>query len=125
MPLKYILSFFLKKFCNKIVGNATKFFSPIKATPLVNFFKIHYSQSHQSSLFVFLIFVEVLEEKMECSKKFVMVFTICLMVLLAFGNVGVLAAEAPAPSPSMESAGVTLFVPLLMAVVASMAAVFF
>ncbi|XP_049381432.1 pentatricopeptide repeat-containing protein At3g20730-like [Solanum stenotomum] len=71
------------------------------------------------------MFRQVLEGKMECSKKFVMVFTICLMVLLAFGNAGVLAAEAPAPSPTMESAGVTLFVPLLMAVIASMAAVFF
>ncbi|KAG5622146.1 hypothetical protein H5410_007364 [Solanum commersonii] len=67
----------------------------------------------------------VFEERMEGSKKFAMVFTICLMVLLAFGNVGVLAAEAPAPSPTMESAGVTLFVPLLIAVIASMAAVFF
>ncbi|KAF3667092.1 putative pectinesterase inhibitor-like [Capsicum annuum] len=34
-------------------------------------------------------------------------------------------AEAPSPSPSMENDGTTLFVPLLMAVIASMATFFF
>ncbi|KAM3284705.1 hypothetical protein P3S67_023504 [Capsicum chacoense] len=61
---------------------------------------------------------------MKCCEKFAMVYTISMMIVLAFGNVGVLAAEAPAPSPSMENAGVTLFAPLLMAAIASMAAVF-
>lgn len=61
---------------------------------------------------------------MEGIKKLV-VFTICMMMLVAFGNVGgAMAAgeESPAPSPSMESAAITLFVPVLMAAFASLAA---
>ncbi|MCD7445943.1 hypothetical protein HAX54_024644 [Datura stramonium] len=67
------------------------------------------------------------EEEMEGIKKLA-VFTICMMMLMAFGNVGgAMAAgeEAPSPSPSMESASITLFVPVLMAAFASLAAFFF
>ncbi|KAK4361318.1 hypothetical protein RND71_020270 [Anisodus tanguticus] len=62
---------------------------------------------------------------MEGIKKLAMVFTICMMVLVAFGNIGIMAAGAEAPSPSMENDGTTLFVPLLMAAIASTAAFFF
>ncbi|CAN4080180.1 unnamed protein product [Withania somnifera] len=64
---------------------------------------------------------------MEGSKRFAIVFTICMMIVLAFENVRVLAAgvEAPAPAPPMENAGLTLFVPLLTAAIASTAALFF
>ncbi|KAM3361860.1 hypothetical protein P3S68_016714 [Capsicum galapagoense] len=56
------------------------------------------------------------------------VFTICMMMVVAFGNVGgAMGAgeESPAPAPSMESAAITYFVPVLMAAFASLAAFFF
>ncbi|KAK4347351.1 hypothetical protein RND71_033690 [Anisodus tanguticus] len=64
---------------------------------------------------------------MEGIKKLAMIFTICMMIIVAFGNIGVMAAgeEAPSPSPSMENDGTTLFVPFLMAAIASTAAFFF
>ncbi|KAM3251087.1 hypothetical protein BC332_04302 [Capsicum chinense] len=62
---------------------------------------------------------------MEGLKKLAMFFTICLMIIVvAFGNIAE-GAEAPSPSPSMENDGTTLFVPLLMAAIASMATFFF
>ncbi|KAK6797216.1 hypothetical protein RDI58_004918 [Solanum bulbocastanum] len=66
-------------------------------------------------------------KKMEGIKKLT-VFTICMMMLVAFGNVGgAMAAgeESPAPSPSMESAAITLFVPVFMAAFVSLSAFFF
>ncbi|KAF3663761.1 hypothetical protein FXO38_10490 [Capsicum annuum] len=62
---------------------------------------------------------------MEGLKKLAMFFTICLMIIVvAFGNIAE-GVEAPSPSPSMENDGTTLFVPLLMAAIASMATFFF
>uniref|UniRef100_M1AF09 Uncharacterized protein n=1 Tax=Solanum tuberosum TaxID=4113 RepID=M1AF09_SOLTU len=66
---------------------------------------------------------------MEGIKKLA-VFTICMMMLVAFGNVGgaMAAGEespSPSPSPSMESAAITLFVPVFMAAFASLTAFFF
>ncbi|MCD7445946.1 hypothetical protein HAX54_024647 [Datura stramonium] len=86
-----------------------------------------------SSLFLLSILLKILEEnkkkKMEGIKKLA-VFTICMMMLVVFGNVGgaMAAGEeapSPSPSPSMESAAITLFVPVLMAAFASLAAFFF
>ncbi|KAM3284688.1 hypothetical protein P3S67_023490 [Capsicum chacoense] len=64
---------------------------------------------------------------MEGLKKLAMFFTICLMIIVvAFGNIAEGAeAPSPSPSPSMENDGTTLFVPLLMAAIASMATFFF
>lgn len=64
---------------------------------------------------------------MEGIKKWA-VFTIYMMMLVAFGNVGgAMGAgeESPAPAPSMESAAITLFIPVFMAAFASLAAFFF
>ncbi|CAN4080179.1 unnamed protein product [Withania somnifera] len=57
--------------------------------------------------------------EMESIKNLAALFTICMIMIVAFGNVGgAMAAgeDSSAPSPSMESAAITLFVPALMAV---------
>ena len=55
-------------------------------------------------------------------------FTIAMIVVMALTSCGTMAQEfgaAPAPSPSMESAGMTLQVPALLAVIVSLAACLF
>ncbi|KAL4563622.1 hypothetical protein LXL04_027667 [Taraxacum kok-saghyz] len=52
--------------------------------------------------------------------KLTTAFTITMMVVMAMTSCGTMAQEfgaAPAPSPSMESAGITLQVPALLAVI--------
>ncbi|GKB09942.1 hypothetical protein Tco_0843865 [Tanacetum coccineum] len=56
------------------------------------------------------------------SAKLATALTIAMIVLLAFTSSGTMAQEfgaAPAPSPSMESAGMALQVPALLAVIVS------
>ncbi|KVH89290.1 hypothetical protein Ccrd_008723 [Cynara cardunculus var. scolymus] len=62
------------------------------------------------------------------SVKLTTALTITMMVLLAFTTSGIMAQEfgaAPAPSPSMESAGMVLPVPALLAAIVSLAACLF
>ncbi|KAJ0455744.1 hypothetical protein HanRHA438_Chr15g0706651 [Helianthus annuus] len=60
--------------------------------------------------------------------KLATTLTITIMVLMALTSCGTMAQElaaAPAPSPSMESAGTALQVPALVAAVVSFVAYFF
>ncbi|WOH12012.1 hypothetical protein DCAR_0831509 [Daucus carota subsp. sativus] len=61
------------------------------------------------------------------SFKISKVFTICIMVLVAFSNLGASAAleDVAAPAPSPTSAGTALYVPAALAVVASLVACIF
>ena len=69
---------------------------------------------------------KALENVME-SFKIAKVFTICIMVLVAFSNLGASAAleDVAAPAPSPTSAGTALYVPAALAVVASLVACIF
>ncbi|WOH12027.1 hypothetical protein DCAR_0831524 [Daucus carota subsp. sativus] len=61
------------------------------------------------------------------SLKLASVLTVVFMVLVACSSVGVTAAldvGAPAPSPTIESAGTALFVPAALAALASVVACF-
>lgn len=62
------------------------------------------------------------------SLKLASVFTIMFMVLVACSSVGVTSAfedvGAPAPSPTIVSAGTALFVPAALAALASLVASF-
>lgn len=61
--------------------------------------------------------------------KLTAALTISLMVLMAFSSFEAMSAlehvGAPAPSPTMENAGVTLSLPTILAVVASLIACFY
>ena len=62
------------------------------------------------------------------SAKLATVLAIAMMVLVAFTNSGTMAQEfgaTPAPSPSMESAGMALQVPALLAAIVSFVAYLF
>ena len=61
------------------------------------------------------------------SFKIARVFSICIMVLVAFFNLGASAAleDVAAPAPSPTSAGTALYVPAALAVVASLVAYIF
>ena len=62
------------------------------------------------------------------SIKLATALTITMIVFMAFTSSGTMAQEfgaAPAPAPSMESAGMALQVPALLAAVVSLMAYFF
>ncbi|KAI3681128.1 hypothetical protein L6452_35911 [Arctium lappa] len=62
------------------------------------------------------------------SAKLTTALTITMIVVMAFTSSGTMAQEfgaAPAPSPSMESAGTVLPVPAFLAAVVSLAACLF
>ncbi|XP_024993268.1 uncharacterized protein LOC112527024 [Cynara cardunculus var. scolymus] len=60
--------------------------------------------------------------------KVITALTITMIILMAFTSTGTMAqnfGSAPAPSPSMESAGMALSVPALLAAVVSLVACLF
>ncbi|WOH12019.1 hypothetical protein DCAR_0831516 [Daucus carota subsp. sativus] len=61
------------------------------------------------------------------SFKIAKVFTICIMVLVTFSNLGASAAleDVAAPAPSPTSAGTALCIPAALAVLASLVAYIF
>ena len=61
-------------------------------------------------------------------EKIATALTITMIVLMAFNSSGTMAQEfggAPAPSPSMQSDGMALQVPVLLAAIVSLAACLF